>query len=490
MNILILDVGTSSMRGILFSEKGRILHTAQKKYSIISAGEGRIEQDPLVFLEDMIRIVKESAAYAKENCIDIEAVGITAQRSSVIPVDREGRALANAQMWQDKRTVPICNRMEQHNEEIFRRCGSRVNPVFSGTKMRWIRENEPELYNKSWKLIVIPDYLVFHMTGNFVTDYTYGSRSLLMNLKTCAWDERLLEIFGVDEGKLCELKAPGSIVGNIAEEFALKTGLREGIPVISCGGDQQCGMLGQGVTGEGKVSLTLGTGGFLLTACEKVPEDLSWNVICNASSDAGAYVLEANILTCTSAMEWFKNNFYREDPNFYETMNRILAEVPQGANGCLALPYFQGRSTPDWNSMATATFFNLTLNTTREDMLKALLESICREIENNIRNFEKYVPVHEILISGGLSRSESFNQMQADVYGKKIKRSDNAESTAVGAWMVASRTMGRFESLQEAYEMACGCTEQECYASDEEIYEFYRGLRREMNHIYQRLWGS
>ena len=110
-------------------------------------------------------------------------------------------------MWQDKRTVPLCQAMEEHHREIFQLCGSRVNPVFSGAKMKWMRQNQPDLYEKAYKLTVIPDYLVYHMTGNFYTDYTYGSRSLLMNLKTCRWDPRLLELFEVDEEKLCELKA-------------------------------------------------------------------------------------------------------------------------------------------------------------------------------------------------------------------------------------------------------------------------------------------
>ena len=490
MNILILDVGTSSMRGILFSEEGKILHTVQKKYNILSVGEGRIEQDPLIFLNDMTLISAETASYAKENSMSVDAVALTAQRSSVIPVDREGNALANAQMWQDKRTVPICEEMSAFNEEVFRRSGSRLNPVFSGTKMRWLKVNEPDIYDKAWKLLVIPDYMVFHMTGNYLTDYTYGSRSLLMDLKSCEWDNRLLELFGVDREKLCDLKAPGSVMGGVTEAFARKTGLKAGIPVISCGGDQQCGMLGQGVTGEGKVSLTLGTGGFLLTTCRKVPENLSWDVICNASSDAGAYILEANMLTCTSAMEWFRNNFYREDPDFYNTMSRTLLELPPGSNGCLALPYFQGRSTPDWNSLATGVFANLTLNTTREDMLKALLESICMEIRNNISNFEKYVPVSKILISGGLSKSRAFNQMQADIYGKNVQRSENAEGTALGAWMVAARSMGCFKSLEEAYEHACGNEEREDYAPDDKVFEFYCRRIQEMNLVYGKMWNK
>ncbi len=487
MNFLILDVGTSSMRGILFREDGTMLHTVQKEYQVITLDHGWVEQNPLDFKDSMTQIVKQSAEFAAQEEEKIDVIALTSQRSSVIPVDREGNHLGNAQMWQDKRTVPLCQAMEEYHREIFQLCGSRVNPVFSGAKMKWMRQNQPELYEKAYKLTVIPDYLVYHMTGNFYTDHTYGSRSLLMNLKTCQWDPRLLELFEVDEEKLCELKAPGSILGHTTKEFSEQTGIGEGIPVISAGGDQQCGMLGQGVVKQGQVSLTLGTGGFLMTTCQEVPENLDWDVVCNASSEAGSYILEASMLTCTSAMEWFKRNFFREETDFYGKLNDILSEIPAGSHGCLALPYFQGRSTPDWNSNATALFSGITLNTSREDMLKALLESICMEIGNNIASFEKYVPLEKILINGGLSKSEAFNRMQADVYGKPVIRMDNAESTAIGALMVASVTMGCYRNAEEAFtgiRKNAGAREYEVH---EDIHAVYQELRSHMNEVYNRM---
>lgn len=170
MNFLILDVGTSSMRGILFRGTGEMMNTVQKTYQVITLDHGWVEQNPLDFKNHMTAIVKESAAWAGEHGETIDAVAITSQRSSVIPVDENGNHLGNAQMWQDKRTVPMCKAMEEHHREIFKLCGSRVNPVFSGAKMKWMRQNQPDLYEKAYKLTVIPDYLVSHMTGEFATD--------------------------------------------------------------------------------------------------------------------------------------------------------------------------------------------------------------------------------------------------------------------------------------------------------------------------------
>ncbi|RKJ42915.1 hypothetical protein D7X98_18080 [bacterium 1XD8-76] len=487
MNYLIIDVGTSSMRGILFRSNGKMLHVVQKEYQVISLENGLIEQNPLDFKNSMKEIAKVMADFSIQEGEMINAIVLTSQRSSVIPVDREGNHLCNAQMWQDKRTVTICREMESYHREIFQLCGSRVNPVFSGTKMKWFKRNRPDIYEKAWKLIVIPDYLFYHMTGNFFTDYTYGSRSLLMNLKSCSWDERLLELMEIDKEKLCELKAPGSIMGSTTKKFAEETGILEGVPVISAGGDQQCGMLGQGVVEHGDVSLTLGTGGFLLTACHEIPQHLDWDVVCNASSVSGEYILEASMLTCTSAMEWFKQNFYREEQNFYRRLNEILNDIPAGAHGCRALPYFQGRSTPDWNSSATAAFCNVTLNTSREDMLKALLESICMEIWNNISSFEKYVPTDKILVSGGFSKSEAFNQMQADVYGKRVVRMNNEESTAIGALMVAAVAMKEYRTIKEAFSVIRDGAKRKEYQVRKENHVVYEKLKEEMEEIYQKM---
>lgn len=132
----------------------------------------------------------------------IDAISITSQRSSVIPVDENIRPLSNAIMWQDKRTNHICESMENLNDKVFSLCGSRVNPVFSGSKMMWIREERPEIYAKTYKFMVIPDYLIYLMTGRICTDYTYGSRSLLMNIRTHEWDDELLEIFHVEKRKI------------------------------------------------------------------------------------------------------------------------------------------------------------------------------------------------------------------------------------------------------------------------------------------------
>lgn len=488
MNILVLDVGTSSMRGVLLTHAGEELTRKQHFYKVSYMEHGCVEQNPSDWEHALYDIVKELSAEARERAWKIDAVTMTAQRSSVIPVDRSMRPLCNAIMWQDKRTNTICEALNAKNEKIFSLCGSRVNPVFSASKMTWIREQRPELYRKTSKFMVIPDYLNYLMTGRVCTDYTYGSRSLLMNLYTHEWDEELLDIFRVDKEKLCELVEPGSVCGTITEEFSGLTGCPAGIPVITAGGDQQCGAIGQGVVKEGILSVTAGTGGFLVTAANEVPKNLEQDVICNFSSVKGQYILESSVLTCCSAFDWFRREFYGDCS--YQELNEAVAATPIGSNGCLCVPYFQGRSTPDWNNMAKGTFANVTLATTKADMLRSLLEGICYEIGNGIDTMRKYLEISDIYVNGGLTNSEPFNEIQSSVYGTRIIRRGGADATARGALMIAATALGVYESAEEAFRVIGADDDCKVYVPSERDVLQYRACRAQMNRLYRNVWET
>lgn len=488
MNILVIDVGTSSMRGILLTHGGEELTQKQHFYQVTYMENSWVEQDPADWEEALYDVVKSVSEEATAKGWEIDAVTMTSQRSSVIPVDRSMRPLRNAIMWQDKRTNMICEDLNGENERVFALCGSRVNPVFSASKMTWIRENQPEIYEKTYKFMVIPDYLNYLMTGEVCTDYTYGSRSLLMNLRTHEWDDELLRIFRVEREKLCELIAPGSVCGQITKDFAEMTGCPEGIPVITAGGDQQCGAIGQGVVKKGALSVTAGTGGFLITATDHVPENLEQDVICNFSSVQGQYVLESSVLTCCSAFDWFRREFYQS--NDFDEVNAAIAATRAGSNGCLCVPYFQGRSTPDWNNMAKGIFANVTLATTKADMLRSLLEGICYEIGNGIETMKKYLDISEIYVNGGLTNSEPFNIMQCNVYGTRIIRRGKADATARGALMIAATTMGAYDSVEAAFEVIGQSKDVREYVPDEEMVLEYEKYRAQMNRMYKKIWGG
>lgn len=489
MNVLVVDVGTSSMRGILYAQDGKLLAQAQTLYSATYLGNSWVEQDVSDWENALYRNVKDVITVAEENGWSIDAISLTSQRSSVIPVDKEIHPLQNAIMWQDKRTNEICERLAPQNDRMFALCGSRVNPVFSASKMTWIRENQPEIYAKTYKYMVIPDYLLYLMTGRLCTDDTYGSRTLLMNIYTHEWDDELLEMFNIDKSKLCELVPAGSICGKVTKEFAELTGCPQGTPVVTAGGDQQCGAIGQGVVKPGVLSVTAGTGGFLITATDSVPAHLESDVICNTSSIQGQYVLESSVLTCCSAFDWFRRTFYGADVGFPE-LNAAIASVPIGSNGVLCLPYFQGRSTPDWNNLAKGVFANVTLATTKADMLRSLLEAICYEIGNGIDVMQKYVDITDIYVNGGLTNSEAFNEIQCNVYGTKIIRRGKSDATARGALMVGEHAIGAYDTVEDAFKEISRNDDVTVELPNQEETEQYEKHKAQMNRLYKKLWSA
>lgn len=485
MNILVIDVGTSSMRGILFSHDGNELIEYQKAYKAMYMKNGWVEQSPSDWENALYEIMTNISTVAVEKRWTIDGVTITSQRSSVIPVDSEIHPLCNAIMWQDKRTADICEVLSDQNDKVFSLCGSRVNPVFSASKMTWIRNNCPDLYEKIYKFMVIPDYLIYLLTGKLCIDYTYGSRSLLMNVYSCQWDDELLDLFQVKREHLLDLIEPGSICGYLTKQIQECTGCPAGIPVVTAGGDQQCGAIGQGIVKEGIMSVTAGTGGFLITAVDHIPENIKQDVIIGRSSIKNQYMLEANILTCCSAFDWFRKEFY-ENISLNE-INKILEETPVGANACMCVPYFQGRSTPDWNDHARGVFANISLGTSKADMMRSLLEGICFEIKNGIENMENYLDILDVYVNGGLTNSDIFNKIQCNVYGKKIIRRGKTDATARGALIIAATNLGIYTDIEDASAKIMSQNEEKIYYPEIESVLFYEQAREKMNDFYTKI---
>lgn len=486
MNVLVIDVGTSSMRGILFSEKGEILLQHQVKYNVTFMSNGWAEQNASDWQDALYDILSQLNVQVNDNNLSIDLIAVTSQRSSVIAMDKEINPIYPAIMWQDKRTVELCNELRNYDNEIFDRTGMMVNPVCSAVKMQWIRRELPDIYKKTYKFMVIPDYVIYLLTGQMCTDHTYGSRSQIMNLKSAAWDKELLKIFEVEEEKLCKLVKPGSVCGKTTKQLSEITGIKDGIPVISSGGDQQCGAIGQGVINSGTVSITTGTGGFLIAAIDHVPSNLKNNIICNRSAIADEFVLEYSILACSSAVDWFGKTF--SDNWSYEQFNELLEKSSAGAGGCIAIPYFQGRTTPDWNNNAKSSFLNISLKTQRCDMFRALIEGICYEVDNGMDMMKQYTEISKIFINGGMTNNKLFNQLQADIYGREVIHQGDSEATAKGALIVAMVGAGVCSNVSEAFEMINNGQAKEIYKPNDKNKNIYQNCKLAMNNIYKKLF--
>ena len=467
-SILVIDTGTSSMRGILFHESGNILLNERRKYFMTVNENGAAEQNPADFagcLTDICTACQSFAAREKET---IAALAFTSQRSSILPLTKDRKPMGNVITWYDKRSADICQEIqEKYGNEIYDISGVRPTPVLSAPKITWLKRNRPHIYEKADKIVGIHDYLIFLCTGRLVTDVTLGSRTCFMDIRKLCWSSRLLELFGVDREKLCELLPPGSTAGTRTSGFAGAPGLPAGTPVISAGGDQQCSVLGQGLFHPGETGVTTGTGAYLSMVCDTPVFDSLRRVNVSTAVTAGQWILEASTMSAGSAYDWFNRLFCYEPGQRYPTeqINREVSESMPGAGGVLMLPDLAGRGCPDWDDWARGLFYNLSLSTTRGDCARAVLEGIAYEIAECHKVLCSISPkTDKIRSTGGLANITKFNQMLTDMIEFPVERCIIEETTAIGAFLVATQALGWFASAEEAY--------KELYSDAENVLHF------------------
>lgn len=412
MNILVIDCGTTSIRGILFSQQGRQVFTGRIHAPLIRR-EGRIEQTPEFYANALTRLCADAAQTG-----GIDAVALTAFRSAPTLLDGQGVPLHNFIMWQDTRSQDICRELSGYDPLLRQKCGAHLNTVFAGSKWTWLKRNCPELWEKAERAVVVPDYLLHLMSGRYQTDRTYASRTFLMDLETGQWDAQLCRIFSVEPQKLCELVEPGTQVGTVTARFARRSGLPAGIPVITAGGDQQCAALGLGLTGPGPLAVNLGTGGYVM-ALSGAAADVD-DAVCNRSALPGYFLVETSLPSCAPAFQDYLASRY---PEFHGEIGRLDHLVRTGAD-------------PEAQK-----FY--------EDMAGRIAQCI----QTHPAGRERGEPVY---LAGGVSGNDVFAAMLARAAGRRLIRWRDPEATAIGAFVSAAVCLGIFPDAQQALAAARG----------------------------------
>lgn len=498
--ILVIDTGSSSMRGILFDSGGYMRFCEQRTYTMRTEGKSA-EYDPADFEHCLVSICRAAADWLKEQSVQVEALAFTSQRSSILPITSDGTPLCPIITWYDKRSADLADQMnDQVGSELFQLTGNYSFPVLSAPKIAWLRQNHPDLYEKAYKIIGIQDYLIYLCTGRFVTDSSLASRSHLMNIRTRRWDDDLLRIYQVDADKLADLVDPCSIVGSVTEDFSRLTNLPKGTSVIAAGGDQQCSVLGQGMLRPGAIGLTCGSGSYLSALSDEPLMDEKVRVCVTTAINPGYWVMEASTLSSGTVQDWMNRTFFQEkpDPSSGPYDLRLLqaeaAKSPLGARGLIMLPDLAGKGCPDWNEQARGAFLNIGFDHTRSDFARAMLEGLAAEIAECCQALSRLLPkVDSILITGGLTKSDLFNQMIADMIDFPIRKSSVRETTAIGAYLAAAYTLRRFPSLEEAYASlpaqaeTAPATQKQLFTPDKSATEEYRRLSAVRRRLYDAL---
>lgn len=447
--ILALDQGTTSSRAIIFDTEGRIMSKAQDEYGQIYPHEGWVEHDPLEIYSSQSGVVSEALARCGINRGDVAAIGITNQRETTIVWEKAtGRPIYNAIVWQCRRTAERCDKLRADDaalsQMIYDKTGLPVDPYFSATKLEWILDHIEGARDraKRGELLfgTVDTYLMWKFSGGaiFATDYTNASRTMLFNIHTLEWDDDLLKIFNVPRCMLPEVKPSGCLYG-YTDEAAF--GAR--VPISGVAGDQQSALFGQRCFAPGTVKNTFGTGCFLLmnTGRDAIKSKHGLITTLAAGFDKPDYCLEGSVFVGGAVVQWLRDSL---------RMIRSASESERYATrvddtgGVYIVPAFVGLGAPYWDAHARGAVTGITRGTTKEHFIRAALESIAYQVYDVMHAMERdcKMRVKSLAVDGGASNNDFLMQFMADIADCTVHRPAITETTALGAYYLAARTLG------------------------------------------------
>ena len=454
-HIMAFDSGTTSSRAILFDCKGQIVSTGQQEFPQIYPKPGWVEHDPMDIWSTQIGAAAQALGKADVRPDDIAAIGITNQRETAIVWEKAtGEPIMNGIVWQDRRTAGICDDMKAEGLEDYVRenTGLVIDAYFSGTKVKWMLDNLPGARAKAeaGELLfgTVDTWLIWKMTGGkvHVTDYSNASRTLMFNIKTLKWDEKLLGELGVPKSMLPEVRPSSEVYGRTDASV-----LGGEIPIAAAIGDQQGALFGQACFDSGMAKNTYGTGSFILmnTGTERIASKngllttIAWGL-----DGKVEYALEGAIFVTGAAVQWLRDELRAvhdaADTNYF-------ASKVSDTNGVYMVPAFAGLGAPYWDQYARGAIVGLTRGANRDHIVRAVLESIGYQTRDVVECMEKDsgMETAELKVDGGASNNDFLMQFQADILGVPVMRPRIVETTARGSGFLAGLAVGFWKSRSE-----------------------------------------
>lgn len=453
--ILSLDQGTTSSRAILFDKEAQIAGVGQNEFPQIFPQPGWVEHDAEKIWETQRQSIEAALKSASANWSDVEAIGITNQRETVVVWNREtGKPISNAIVWQDRRTASFCENLKTEGKEewIQSKTGLLLDPYFSATKIKWILDETPGARElaKTGSLAVgtMDTWLIWNLTEgrSHITDVSNASRTLLMDLRSLQWDEDLLELFEIPPPLLPEIVDSSGSLATSSKNIT-----SDPIPISGIAGDQQAALFGQVCFEPGMAKNTYGTGCFLLMnvgenatlSRNRLLSTVAWRI-----AGKTEYALEGSVFIGGALVQWLRDELKIIDS---AADVEALANQVEDSGGVTIVPAFSGLGAPYWDPYARGAIFGLTRGSSRSHIARAALEGIASQVSDIAEAMEDDSgrKMESLQVDGGASANALLMQMQSDLLGSPVRCSAIAETTALGAAFLAGLAVGFWKSKSE-----------------------------------------
>ncbi|MEA2734240.1 MAG: xylulokinase [Humisphaera sp.] len=461
-HLLGIDIGTSGTKTLICDEDGKVLATATADHPISSPKPGWSEQDPRDWWAATCKATKAVVKKAKVKPSDIGGIGLSGQMHGSVFLGDGEKPLRPALLWNDQRTAAQCAEIEAKAGGRARLIQMVANPALTGftaPKILWVRENEPKVYAKTKHILLPKDYIRFCMTGEYASEMSDASGTLLLDVAAREWSNELLSILDIDKSLMPRLHESPDVTGTLHASAAKALGLNPGIPVVGGAADNAAGAVGNGVVASGIVFATLGTSGVVFAHADTPNLDPRGRVHTMCHAVPGKWCVFGCMLSAGGSFQWFRNQLAHEevaaakkkkvDP--YELLIAEARRAPAGSEGAFFLPYLTGERCPYPDPNARGGWIGLTARTTRDMLVRSLLEGVTCGMRDALEIIEEMrIPISQVRAGGGGARSEFWRQLQADIYKQPIVLTNATEGPAYGVALLAGVGTGVWSSVEEA----------------------------------------
>ena len=442
MSFLGLDIGTSGCKAVVFDREGRTLAAASRAYAVVSAKPQQAELDSQHVGDFCLDVIAEAALQCPQDLV--AGLAISSQGEAFTLLDEKGDLVANAMVSSDARAMGQVRTFDSAG--LYEKTGHTPHPIFSLYKLLWLREERPDLWGKTARILCFEDYLHHRLGLEPAISFSLAARTMLFNVTEQRWDPEILASCGINASQLSRPLPPGKVVGTLAEATCRKLHLARDTVVVAGGHDQVCAALGCGATRPGIAALGSGTVECITAAFSEPIQNEALrdaNLCTYAHAAPGLYATLAYNLSGGNVLQWFRNEWGAAEvaaaaQNGSDVYDLILALMPESPTRLMVLPYFAGSGTPYFDSHTPAAILGLRLTTSRGEVLRAILEGLCFELEANLRILERSgIPVQELRITGGGAKNRRWLQLKADIFNRPVRVPEVTEAGCLGAALLA-----------------------------------------------------
>jgi len=501
-HLLGIDIGTSGTKALVCDYEGNVKATATAAHAApTGGGPGWSEQDPLDWWAAVCDATKQAVGKAGVDSAAVTGIGLSGQMHGLVCLaddsPDEARPLRKAILWNDQRTVAECDELEKAaggRKKLIDMTGNPALTGFTAPKILWVRNNEPEVYDKTRRILLPKDYIRFRMTGEYATEVGDASGTSLLDVTNRRWNDKLLGKLKLDKAVLPDCYESHEVSGKLTDSAASALGLKPGTPVVGGSGDQPAGAVGNGIVASGILSATMGTSGVVFAHSDKPTYDSDGRVHTMCSAVEGKWCVFGCMLSAGGSFQWFRNTLgWNEvdaarqkgvDP--YELLIAEAEQAPRGSNGLFFLPYLTGERCPYADPYARGGWVGLTSYSTRRDMIRALLEGVTFGMADAVGIIDGMgIDISTIRLSGGGARSAFWRQLQTDIYNTSTAVINSEEGPAYGVAILAGVGTGVWASVPEACNAVI--TEIERRDPDSDAAAFYRKAHEQYTRLYPAL---